>query len=43
MGVKSSPADHVVYTAEDPQKADRIAAAPRTGAQCQKRPWASAI
>ena len=31
--VKSPPADDVVYTAEDPQKADRIAAAPRTGGQ----------
>src|SRR5262249_38363023 len=30
LWVKSSPADDVVYTAEDPQKADRIAAAPRT-------------
>jgi len=27
---KSSPAGVVVYTAENPQKADRIAAAPRT-------------
>ena len=33
--VKSPPADDVVYTAEDPQKADRIAAAPRTGGQCR--------
>jgi len=37
FGVKSSPADHVTYTAEDPQKADRIAAAPRTVNVCQKR------
>jgi hypothetical protein len=27
------PADDIVYTAEDPQKADRLAAAPRTGGQ----------
>ena len=35
VGSKSPPADDVVYTAEDPQKADRIAAAPRTGGQCR--------
>src|SRR5215813_14205950 len=34
QGVKCSPADHVIYTAEDLQKADRIAAAQRTGKQC---------
>jgi hypothetical protein len=34
VGVKSAPADHVIYTAEDLQKADGIAAAPRTGSQC---------
>jgi (2Fe-2S) ferredoxin len=35
IGVKSSPADSVVYTAEDPEKADRIAAAHRTVSSCQ--------
>src|SRR5262245_4762984 len=37
LRVKSSPADYAVYTAEDPQKADRIAAAPRTEKVCQIR------
>jgi len=32
--VKSSPADHVIYAAEDLQKADRIAAAPRKEKVC---------
>jgi hypothetical protein len=35
LWVKSSPAAGIVYTAVDPQKADRMAAAPRTGGQCQ--------
>jgi hypothetical protein len=37
IGVKSSPADDVVYTAEDPQKADPIAAAPRTVSSCHEQ------
>src|SRR5262249_21763659 len=32
---KNSPVDDIVYTAEDPQKADRIAAARRTENVCQ--------
>ena len=38
-GVKSSPADDVVYATEDPQKADRIAAAPRTENVCHFQTW----
>src|SRR5262249_47849407 len=34
-GSKNSPVDDIVYTAEDPQKADRIAAARRTENVCQ--------
>src|SRR5262245_15624647 len=37
LRVKSSPADYVVYTAEGPPKADRIAAATRTENECHKR------
>jgi hypothetical protein len=38
FGVKSLPADHVIYRAEDLQKADGIAAAPRTENVCQELP-----
>src|SRR5262252_3747781 len=36
--VRSSPAGDVVYAAEVPPKADRIATAPRTENECQARP-----
>src|SRR5215467_12621137 len=37
FGVKSSPSDGIAYAAEDPQKADRTAAAPRTENVCHKQ------
>src|SRR5262249_15009823 len=37
--VRTSPPDDDVYAAEVPQKADRIAAVPRTGSQCHYLPF----
>jgi hypothetical protein len=37
LWVKSSPAEDVVSAAEAPQKADRIAAAPRTEKVCHEQ------